>query len=948
MLRSFACGLAAALGCVALISYGLGFGALSVHSSLGQPLDADIPLLSVPPGTAGKVKVSIPSQSVFEHAGVTRPAYVDNIHVDVVKGKGHDRIRLTTKKAFRSPYLDLLLQVQSPQGRVVREFTALINPPGMQGTQAAANNPAAATSSQSTSHGQASSAHTSQRGRLPTRYGPVKRNESLWLIAKKLRPAHGVTQDQMIMGIFKNNPKAFDGNINSLHAGAMLTVPSKAEIASINRSHAYHSVKRQLQAFRHKGKVHQAGQTHTASSAGSGSSHGRLELVATGGAANSAGGSAQSGGRAQPGAGLGPGSGVIHISDKVLASLEQKAQQNTGNPFQAEPLPSSVAAGLGQGADSQMQTAASGAGGTTAATMQTAPEGSGENESAPGTSAALESQAATPEESAKTAKTSATGSGPQTAASSSNKPQAGASASQHGAQTAQNSAASQSTAASGPGKASSTAASARSQRGTGMFDGASGWITVAQGWLHNRLLLGLILLLLLLLFISLRRRQRVKSARRGADVGAAGGEPRSSRAAQDLAGGASAAAFGSALADATDAASERPPARAYDSEPVVSDEPVGATPTTPEDAQAGAASVEDAIADADFNMAYGLYDEALTELRDPKLGYPKDRALRVKELEVLFAAKRGGDFLDRARLLQPELDDDPATWQRIAQMGHQLLPDEPLFAPEHPTGATARDADSQSPPVAQEEPGQQPPHEAETASSPSDPTPEPIPLPEDGTEPQVSADLTDAASDRATSTSEPQEPAGDQAPQMGAEDAAHFVDFDFDEPFRPGSQSDRQAGDELDIPGVDFNVEDLRTHAGAPEQNQTPEGEAPKADSASAEDFSDEDWTAYLADASGPWQPESPVEGGSAPTSGTEENQPSPPAEEPESGPVFDTVDGAGASNAEDDIEIKLDLARAYVEMGDRDMARGLIDEVLKQGNEAQRHEAEALQEQLK
>ena len=950
MLRSFACGLAAALGCVALISYGLGFGALSVHSSLGQPLNADIPLLSVPSGTAGKIKVTIPSQNVFEHAGVTRPAYVDNIDVHVVKGKGHDRIRLTTKKPFRSPYLDLLLQVQSPQGRVVREFTALINPPGMPGTQAAANKPAPAASSQSASPSQAAAARASQGGSLPTRYGPVRRNESLWVIAKKLRPAHGVTQDQMIMGIFKNNPQAFDGNINSLRAGAMLKVPSKAEIASINRSQAYHSVKRQLQAFRHKAKTHPAGQTRTASSAGSNSNHGRLELVATGDTTGSAGGSAESGADAQSGAGHGGGSGVVDISDKVLASLEQKAQQSTGNPFQAEPLPSSVAAGSVQGTGSQMQTAASGAGATTmAATTQTASKGSGENGPGSGTNAALKSKATTLAEPTTTAKTSATDGGSQTAASGSSKPQRGASASQNSASAAQNGAASRSAAASGSGKTSSVTPSAQSQRGTSTFGAASGWINVAEGWLHNRLLLGLILLLLLLLFISSRRRQRAKAARQGADVGGVNGEARSSRAAEDLAGGASAAAFGSALADATaDAASERPPARAYASEPVVSDEPVAAAPTLPEDAQAGAASVEDAIADADFNMAYGLYDEALTELRDPKLGYPKDRALRVKELEVLFAAKRGGDFLDRARLLQPELDDDPATWQRIVQMGHQLLPDEPLFAPERPTGAAAQDGDSQPPRAVQEEPGQQPPHEAETASSPSDPTPEPIPLPEDETGPRASAaDLTSVASDEAPSTSAPEEPAGDQAQRTAAEDAEHFVDFDFDEPFQPGSQSGRQAGDQLDIPGVDFNVEDFRSYADAPEQQQTPEGEVPKADAASPEDLSDEDWTAYLADASGPWQPEHSVEGGPAPASGSEDNQSSRPAGQAP-GPAFDTVDGAGASNAEDDIEIKLDLARAYVEMGDRDMAHGLIEEVLKQGNEAQRHEAEALQEQLK
>jgi len=80
-------------------------------------------------------------------------------------------------------------------------------------------------------------------------YGPIQRNETLWGIARRLRPDDSVTVNQMMLALYRANPEAFQGNINRLKAGYILRIPEYREITSLTRRDAFNEVKRQNEAW---------------------------------------------------------------------------------------------------------------------------------------------------------------------------------------------------------------------------------------------------------------------------------------------------------------------------------------------------------------------------------------------------------------------------------------------------------------------------------------------------------------------------------------------------------------------------------------------------------------------------------------------------------------------------------------------------------------------------
>ena len=110
--------------------YALGLGEIRLNSALNQPFDAEIELLSPTPEELGSLRVIMASQDVFSRYGIDRPAYLGNFDFAVSRGRdGKASIKVTSNRSVTEPYVTLLVEASWARGRLVREYTVLLDPP---------------------------------------------------------------------------------------------------------------------------------------------------------------------------------------------------------------------------------------------------------------------------------------------------------------------------------------------------------------------------------------------------------------------------------------------------------------------------------------------------------------------------------------------------------------------------------------------------------------------------------------------------------------------------------------------------------------------------------------------------------------------------------------------------------------------------------------------------
>lgn len=257
--------------------HAVGFGDLELDSALNQPLDASVELLAVKPSERSSVKVRMADPESYERFGVSRSPALDDVRIEIVPVPDSDRleVRLATRRPVREPFLTFLLEADWPGGRALREYTVLLDPPV---ETPAARAPAPAETAPSPAETAApertprtaepAPARTRPTRRSPTpaaapevrRYGPIARNETLWSIARELRPDSRVGMNQMQLAIYRANPGAFNGNINRLLAGATLVVPDVEEARAIDRAAARREVVEQQREYeRYRRRVRNEG-----------------------------------------------------------------------------------------------------------------------------------------------------------------------------------------------------------------------------------------------------------------------------------------------------------------------------------------------------------------------------------------------------------------------------------------------------------------------------------------------------------------------------------------------------------------------------------------------------------------------------------------------------------------------------------------------------------------
>ncbi len=240
MVRKLALAVSLALGTLSVPVYALGLGELSSKSTLNQNFNGDIALLSVRPDELDSVRVRLADAEAFERAGVERPFYLSLLKFEPTLGAGgRPVVRVSSGFPIREPFLNFLVEVNWPNGRLLREYTVLLDPPvttmRRPPTVAPATRPATPVTRPATVAPRPAQPTVSA---VPGQYGPVQANDTAWGIASRLRPA-GVSMEQMMMALLDANPEAFiDGNINRLRRGKILRVPSLAEIQQIGRQQA--------------------------------------------------------------------------------------------------------------------------------------------------------------------------------------------------------------------------------------------------------------------------------------------------------------------------------------------------------------------------------------------------------------------------------------------------------------------------------------------------------------------------------------------------------------------------------------------------------------------------------------------------------------------------------------------------------------------------------------
>ena len=625
-------------------AFALGLGDIHLLSPLNAPLNAEIELVDVAPDEVN-VQAQLASRETFARYGLDWPSYLTGVQVRTERaGDGRQIIRLKSTDPISEPFVTLLLEVNWSRGRLVREYTMLLDPPvyapnpsavasapvSAPGTGAATREGAIERAAPSTpAAAETQPAPMAAATAAPAEGSPspaagagnaggthlVRRGETLSGIASATTGAgsgSARTRSWMV-AIYQANPRAFDSNMNLLRSGAVLRIPEGAAAAGISSADANAEIRRQYAAWR-----------GAAGSTPAGEQPGRLHLLTPSQAA--AAGATPKGQAGEPSqlqsrvteleGQVAEQKRLLEMKNADLARLQAQLAQKQGKPAAVESAAPPPAATTPPAATPPVAPPA-------VATEQKPPAETAPTESAPPPAEA-----------------------PPVAAK--------------------------------PPVAKRPAAAVQPQGGS-IFDTLKDY-----WWVLALLALGLVAWFALRFLRSRRSAEFDDSLGRLAVAGGAAAS----------AGAATSRGFGSA--DAPSRAAE--PALTEDSflveesgvrpRPRLAPEPVTAAPPVRQAADDTISSETainldqgDPLAEADFHMAYGLYDQAADLIRIAISREPNRRDLKLKLLEVFFVWGNKEQFLNSAReLADTRAQAAPGEWEKIVIMGKQLAPEDALFS----------------------------------------------------------------------------------------------------------------------------------------------------------------------------------------------------------------------------------------------------------------------------
>ncbi len=261
----------------------LGVGEIELNSHLNQRLSAEIPLVEAGELGPEEVLVSLGTPEDFERAGVERFFYLTDMRFEVFSDGRGPRIRITSRQPVTEPYLNFIVEVLWPKGRMLKEFTILLDPPTYQAgiSPPATSDPAPATvmtpsrqtlpqvtpytadvrepvrepevaaGSSGTDTARTSADHASP-SEVPGD-GVLTTGQTLWRIAERHLPASDIKLNQYMLAIQQTNPEAFiNNNINLMKAGYRLRMPDADSARAMTAAEAAAQVASQTAAWRNQ------------------------------------------------------------------------------------------------------------------------------------------------------------------------------------------------------------------------------------------------------------------------------------------------------------------------------------------------------------------------------------------------------------------------------------------------------------------------------------------------------------------------------------------------------------------------------------------------------------------------------------------------------------------------------------------------------------------------
>ncbi|MGQ5523692.1 FimV/HubP family polar landmark protein [Chitinimonas sp. PSY-7] len=256
--------MAVALATIPVALHAAGLGRLNVLSGLGQPLRAEIDLVAVQPSEVESLRAALASPEAYREAQIDFPPTSLGLRFNLEKRSGGQYyIAVNSAQSVNEPFLDFLLELKWEGGRVLREYTALLDPVGYNATTSPASRPTTSSSevgetspkfplpkpmvgTRSSSKAETRSQESGSGESASNTSGSthtVKQGDTLAGIARE-NAVEGVSLEQMLVGLYRANQDAFDGkNMNRLKKGRILSVPDKETLTSISRREAAQEIR---------------------------------------------------------------------------------------------------------------------------------------------------------------------------------------------------------------------------------------------------------------------------------------------------------------------------------------------------------------------------------------------------------------------------------------------------------------------------------------------------------------------------------------------------------------------------------------------------------------------------------------------------------------------------------------------------------------------------------
>lgn len=246
-------------------------GEVTVHSALGQKLDADIEIVALTQAEFETLAVRPASQEAFAEANLDMTPAVRSLRFEIQRKGQRTVVHLTSEQAVNDPYITILFELESDGNRMIRQYALLLDPPAVEESALAVTDVQTATPKPA--EASATVPATAPAGKsaaaIPAETHTVKRGETLAKIAAPLRAAANAQLEQVLVALQSANPDAFVGkNMNRIKTGTVLKLPDADAITAMDADAARKMVQTQTADFdRYRNNLAQQARSEAAAEA---------------------------------------------------------------------------------------------------------------------------------------------------------------------------------------------------------------------------------------------------------------------------------------------------------------------------------------------------------------------------------------------------------------------------------------------------------------------------------------------------------------------------------------------------------------------------------------------------------------------------------------------------------------------------------------------------------